>query len=61
MTKPASNHFELEIDPEWTRNDIAMRLRAIADLVEQGYSEGELWLLDLEWDLDVVQDESDDE
>lgn len=61
MTESASNQFELEIDPEWTREDIAMRLRAIADLIEQGYNQGQFWHLDLEWDPDAVQDEGDDE
>lgn len=60
MSESSSNSFELEIDPSWGRSDVAERLRAIADLIEQGYNCGQSWELDLEWDLDVVEVEDED-
>jgi hypothetical protein len=50
----SENQFVLEIDPDWTREEIAMYLREIAGLIEQGYSRGQ-W-----WDLDFIEKDPDD-
>ena len=55
MTESASNQFELEIDPSWTRGYVAEYLREIARLIEQGYNQGESWKLGLDWDIDFVK------
>ena len=56
-----SNQFSLEIDPSWTRDDVAEYLREIARLIEQGYSQGESWELSLDWDIDSAKGNDEDD